>query len=222
MNSDCKRPFSSLSPPSSPQYRTKSIVRNEPGPPKPTLDLADDREQLLIMAKESIPSPSREDVVEPDACYTILNKPLGTTRHVRIITIGAGASGINMTRTLQQSLTNFEHVVYEKNREVGGTWLENRYPGCRCDIPSHNYQFSWRKKQDWTNFCADANEIEQYLMECRDEVCKKDEIKLHHQVTGMTWMEDEGKWKVKVMNLEQEEEFEDYADFVINASGILK
>ncbi|KAF4629540.1 hypothetical protein G7Y89_g8604 [Cudoniella acicularis] len=59
-------------------------------------------------------SPPKEE-------YKISESPLGTARHVRIITIGAGASGINMIRTLREKLTNYEHVVYEKNPSVGGT-----------------------------------------------------------------------------------------------------
>lgn len=63
------------------------------------------------------------------APYTVLEQPLGTTRHLRIITIGAGISGLNMIRALRKTMTDYEHVVYEKNDEIGGTWYENRYPG---------------------------------------------------------------------------------------------
>lgn len=64
-----------------------------------------------------------------DGEYTILEQPLGSTRHIRIVTIGAGISGLNMIRTLRRTMTDFEHVVYEKNADIGGTWYENRYPG---------------------------------------------------------------------------------------------
>ncbi|EHL01173.1 putative sterigmatocystin biosynthesis monooxygenase stcW [Glarea lozoyensis 74030] len=84
--------------------------------------------------------------------YAVSERPLGTPRHVRIVTIGAGASGINMIRTLREKLSDYEHVVYDKNPSVGGTWYENRYPGCRCDIPAHNYQFSWKKNPAWKLF----------------------------------------------------------------------
>ncbi|KAK7952393.1 flavin-binding protein monooxygenase [Apiospora aurea] len=99
------------------------------------------------------------------APYTVVEKPLGSTKHVRIVGIGAGPSGLNLIRTLRKQLTNYELVIYEKNHDVGGTWLENRYPGCRCDVPSHNYQFSWRPNPAWSNFFAPAEEIRQYL--CR-------------------------------------------------------
>jgi hypothetical protein len=39
-----------------------------------------------------------------------------------------------------------EHVIYEKNEDIGGTWLENRYPGAACDVPSHAYTFNFALK----------------------------------------------------------------------------
>lgn len=51
------------------------------------------------------------------------------TRKVRVISIGAGITGILNSYQFQKHLENIEHVVYEKNPDIGGTWLENRYPG---------------------------------------------------------------------------------------------
>ncbi|KAL9092883.1 MAG: hypothetical protein Q9165_004301 [Trypethelium subeluteriae] len=62
-------------------------------------------------------------------------------RRIRVLTIGAGVSGILLAYKIQKELKNIDHVIYEKNAEVGGTWIENRYPGCACDIPSHAYAF---------------------------------------------------------------------------------
>lgn len=60
-----------------------------------------------------------------------LTRPMGSLkRQVRILIIGAGMSGLNMVHVLQKYLPSVEYTVYEKNNEVGGTWLENRYPGC--------------------------------------------------------------------------------------------
>jgi hypothetical protein len=66
--------------------------------------------------------------------YTVVDQPLGTVKPVRIICIGAGASGINMAYQTKNFLRNVELVIYEKNPKIGGTWFENRYPGCKCDI----------------------------------------------------------------------------------------
>lgn len=156
------------------------------------------------------------------AKYEILEQPLGTTTHVRIITIGAGASGLNVIRTLRKHLQNFEHVVYEKNADVGGTWFENRYPGCRCDIPSHNYQFSWRTNPDWTSFYSDNYEIHAYFKSLCDEEKMWNSIRLSHIVKFAQWNEEEGLWHVKVKDMTTNNEFEDTCHFLLDGSGILK
>jgi cation diffusion facilitator CzcD-associated flavoprotein CzcO len=158
----------------------------------------------------------------PRAAYTVQEQPLGSTRHIRIVGIGAGASGLNLIRTLRLNLSDYEAVIYEKNADVGGTWLENRYPGCKCDVPSHSYQFSWRRKKDWTNFFSGAEEIGEYLCRVCDEEGMRDSIKTLHQVVSAQWDEKDGQWELVVRNLETGEEFGDYANFLVDGSGILK
>ncbi|KAL3463950.1 FAD/NAD(P)-binding domain-containing protein [Aspergillus heterothallicus] len=157
----------------------------------------------------------------PKSKYTICEQPLGTTRPLRIISIGAGASGINMARTLRLHMMNYTHVVYEKNPAVGGTWFENRYPGCKCDIPAHNYQFSWFPNPGWRSFFADAGEIEEYL--CR--ACESEKlaggIKLEHRVVGAWWVENKGQWRVSVENLRSGKVFDDWCHFLLDGTGIL-
>lgn len=68
------------------------------------------------------------------AKYDVTDQPIGTIKPVRVIAIGAGASGINMAYQTKQFLKEVDLMVYEKNPDVGGTWFENRYPGCKCDI----------------------------------------------------------------------------------------
>ena len=75
---------------------------------------------------------------------TIREEPYGTKKKMRIALLGAGVSGLNFFKFAEEKLENVEIVCYEKNSDVGGTWLENRYPGCACDIPSVVYQFPWR------------------------------------------------------------------------------
>lgn len=154
--------------------------------------------------------------------YTVREQALGAPKPLRIICIGAGVSGINLLRTLRANLEDYEAVVYEKNDDVGGTWFENRYPGCKCDIPSHCYQYSWQQNKEWSSFFAPAGEIGQYL--CR--VCERENlnqsIKLLHQVVAARWDEPSGLWNLRVRNLKTGEQFDDTANFLINACGILK
>lgn len=95
---------------------------------------------------------SASELLRPvaSAPYVVPDKRLGEPRHLRVIAIGAGASGLNLARQIDQHMNNVDLTIYEKNPEVGGTWYENRYPGCACDIPSHNYQFTWEPNPDWT------------------------------------------------------------------------
>ncbi|SPN96716.1 related to steroid monooxygenase [Cephalotrichum gorgonifer] len=155
--------------------------------------------------------------------YAVRESPMFDPRPIRIIGIGAGASGINMIRTLRQTLSGlpFEHVVYEKNKGIGGTWLENRYPGCRCDVPSHSYQFSWRKNPSWSNLFASAAEIEGYLRDICDEEDMWGCIRTSHRVLSAVWSEEKSVWQVEVENTGTKEVVQDVADFLIDASGIL-
>lgn len=166
----------------------------------------------------------RSDGAPPTSVYSIKEAPLGAPKHLRIVTIGAGASGINLIRTLRNTLPagTFEHVVYEKNKDVGGTWYENRYPGCRCDVPSHDYQFSWRKNPEWSNFFAPAAEINAYLCRICDDEDMRSVIKTAHSVRGARWVEEEGMWHLDVTDLASGTIIEDKAHFLIDATGILK
>jgi hypothetical protein len=79
--------------------------------------------------------------VERDPRYeipdTVLKAP--SIRRLRILSVGAGITGIMNAYYIQKELNNVEHVIYEKNNDIGGVWYENRYPGCACDVPSHAY-----------------------------------------------------------------------------------
>ena len=154
--------------------------------------------------------------------YTINEDPLGTARPIRIVTIGAGASGINMAYQLQLHLPTASHRVYEKNDDIGGTWFENRYPGCKCDIPSHNYQFAWAPNPGWTAFYAEADEIRRYLVNCCESHGLRKYIKTRHTVVGAWWSEAQGAWRLKIRDGDGKREFEDECEILIDGSGILK
>ena len=160
----------------------------------------------------------------PKRTYPPPTTPAFTPRRIHIITIGAGPSGLNIIRTLRQVLGNlpFTHIVYEKNHSVGGTWLENRYPGLRCDVPSHSYQFSWRPSRTWSNFFASGSEIEQYLIEAAKEEDLLKDVRTGMKVVSVVWMEGKGRWLVRMWDLNTKKEVEEECDFLVDASGILK
>lgn len=65
--------------------------------------------------------------------YRIREQPYGTKREVKVILMGAGASTLNFLKQAEDQMSNLNITVYEKNSDVGGTWFENRYPGCACE-----------------------------------------------------------------------------------------
>lgn len=81
--------------------------------------------------------------------YFVRDEHIFTPKLVRVIVIGAGISGIAFAYKAL-SLENVEYVIYEKNSDVGGTWLESRYPGCSCDIPAHSYSYPWVGNPNWS------------------------------------------------------------------------
>jgi cation diffusion facilitator CzcD-associated flavoprotein CzcO len=66
----------------------------------------------------------------------ITERAIDEPRPLRVIYIGAGVSGICAAIKFPQYVPNVNLVIYEKNADVGGTWFENRYPGCACGRPN--------------------------------------------------------------------------------------
>ena len=85
----------------------------------------------------------------------------------RCAVIGAGASGLAAAHRLRQA--GVEVTVFEKNADVGGTWLENVYPGCRVDVPNQLYSFSFAQTNDWVSRFSAQPDLLAYLQRtCKD------------------------------------------------------
>ena len=84
----------------------------------------------------------------------------GTTQkavHTRALIIGTGFSGLGMAIALQKQGVDF--LILEKADDVGGTWRDNTYPGCACDVPSHLYSFSFEPNATWSKLFSPQPEI---------------------------------------------------------------
>jgi 4-hydroxyacetophenone monooxygenase len=114
----------------------------------------------------------------------------------RVLVIGAGMSGILAAHRLRQAGVDF--VVVEKNPDVGGTWLENTYPGCRVDNPNHNYSYSFAQRHDWPFFYSTQDVLLGYLRDCADQFGVRDAIRFGTEVRSATWSEADGRWRVVV------------------------
>ena len=81
--------------------------------------------------------------------------------HTRALIIGTGFSGLGMAIALQKQGVDF--IILEKADEIGGTWRDNSYPGCACDVPSHLYSFSFEPNPAWSRAFSPQAEIFAYL-----------------------------------------------------------
>src|SRR5881275_1520496 len=83
-------------------------------------------------------------------------------RHFAVLVIGAGASGLGAAIRLRQAGVD-DLAVLEKAPDLGGTWRDNTYPGCACDVPSALYSYSFAPNPGWTRAFAQQPEIRSYL-----------------------------------------------------------
>src|ERR1700759_3939976 len=121
--------------------------------------------------------------------YHIRESPMGTKRNLKVIFMGAGCSGINFASQLQKRMENIDLTIYEKNLDFGGTWLENRYPGCACDIPSVSYQYTWARKPDWSQYYSGAREIHDYFKTVAIENNVDKFVKFNHKIIKAEWLD---------------------------------
>ena len=84
------------------------------------------------------------------------------TQHVSVAVIGSGFAGLGTAIALKQSGRD-DFVVLERASDVGGTWRDNSYPGCACDVPSHVYSFSFAPNPNWSHSFSRQPEIQAYL-----------------------------------------------------------
>ncbi|KAG2413129.1 hypothetical protein HFD88_010688 [Aspergillus terreus] len=151
--------------------------------------------------------------------FTLKDATVENFRRVRVVVIGAGFSGIYAGIRCSEWLRNVDLTIYDKNDGIGGTWWENRYPGCACDIPAHSYVYSFEPNPAWSSFYVSSSEIQGYLQMVHDKYSVGRFVKLQHKVVGCKWEPEQCKWHVEVENLETNDRFIDVADVVINAPG---
>ncbi|KJA23554.1 hypothetical protein HYPSUDRAFT_66239 [Hypholoma sublateritium FD-334 SS-4] len=147
--------------------------------------------------------------------------PIHEPKHLKIICVGAGASGLLLAYKLQRSFDNFELMIYEKNEDISGTWLENTYPGCACDIPAHVYTYTFEPNPNWSSVYSGSREIRDYFLSFAKKYELHKYIKLRHQVSGAVWNDKTGQWDVDIANLENGSVMHDSCDIFISAVGVL-
>ncbi len=119
-------------------------------------------------------------------------KPADTKQ---ILIIGSGFAGLCMAIKLrEQGIEDFQ--ILERGSDVGGTWRDNHYPGCACDVQSHLYSFSFEPNPDWTRMFARQPEIRAYLEKCTDKYDLRRHIVFDANVQSARYDETSASWTV--------------------------
>jgi 4-hydroxyacetophenone monooxygenase len=138
-------------------------------------------------------------------------------RPFHVVVIGAGMSGLLAAHRLQQAGVSF--VVVDKNDDVGGTWLENTYPGCRVDNPNHNYSYSFAQRHDWPFHYSTQDVLWRYFRECADAFGLRGHIRFRTEVQALSWSDTDARWTVHVRTPDGDRTLT--ADAVVSAVGQL-
>ncbi|MCA1006385.1 NAD(P)/FAD-dependent oxidoreductase [Rhodococcus hoagii] len=115
------------------------------------------------------------------------------TRHHEVIVVGAGISGIGAVIRLQRMGID-DVVILEKGDALGGTWRDNTYPGCACDVPSALYSYSFAPNPGWSRLFAGQNEIREYIERTAAEHGVRERVEFGTELVRAQWDETTRRW----------------------------
>jgi cyclohexanone monooxygenase len=118
--------------------------------------------------------------------------------HVEVVVVGAGFAGLYMLYRLRG--TGIGALCFEAAADVGGTWYYNRYPGCRCDVESLQYSYSFSKELQqewqWTERYATQPEILRYVQHVAERFDLRRDIRFNSRVVSAVYDEKLNRWRV--------------------------
>ncbi|KAH7310372.1 cyclohexanone monooxygenase [Rhexocercosporidium sp. MPI-PUGE-AT-0058] len=148
------------------------------------------------------------------------------TNRADVLIIGAGISGMTTAIDMIRKGNGRNFIIVEKGNQVGGTWNDQRYPGCCCDVWSHLYSLSFEPNPNWTREYPGQEEILDYLVDVAHKYQLYKHIRFNSSVDEARWDETSYTWKTKITRLgSKDSEFgQDYtitSDFLVSGVGQL-
>lgn len=116
--------------------------------------------------------------------------------HLRVAIIGSGFSGLGTAIKLKQDGIE-DFLVFERAEDLGGTWRDNSYPGCACDVPSHLYSFSFALNPSWSRSFSGQAEIWAYMRRCVERFGVAPHLRFGHEVLSARWDTTAQHWIVE-------------------------
>ncbi|QFZ18801.1 flavin-containing monooxygenase [Saccharothrix syringae] len=114
----------------------------------------------------------------------------------RVVVIGAGPSGLLVGHRLAQAGVPF--VIHEKNPDVGGTWFDNTYPGCRIDVASRLYDYSFAPRSDWPDHFCTRDEVLRYFRRFARDTGVAGHVRFRSEVVAAAWDDRASRWRLTV------------------------
>ncbi|PND55424.1 cyclohexanone monooxygenase [Mycobacterium sp. ENV421] len=142
--------------------------------------------------------------------------PIPSTTTMAII--GAGLAGIAVALAAAEEGVHF--AIYDRNDDVGGTWLTTTYPGIGVDTPSAYYSLSREVNPDWSNYYPQGAEYQAYLVELADKHDLRRHIRFGTEVEALWWDEQRREWQIHSRTADGTRTI-DYASVVVTAAGYL-
>lgn len=121
----------------------------------------------------------------------------GPVDQIDILVVGAGFGGIAMADRLLRDKRGRDFLVLEAADEVGGTWRDNTYPGCACDVPTALYSLAHHAHPGWSHSFGRQSEISSYLVSVADRMGLRERLVTSCEVTGASWNADRAVWEVE-------------------------
>jgi cation diffusion facilitator CzcD-associated flavoprotein CzcO len=115
---------------------------------------------------------------------------------IGVAIVGSGFSGLAMAVELKRS-GHDDFVILERARDVGGTWRDNSYPGCACDVPSHLYSFSFAPNPNWSSTFSPQEEIHEYLRGVAQREQLLPHVRFGCEVEEAVWDEECSRWRIR-------------------------
>lgn len=143
-------------------------------------------------------------------------KPIPSTTTMAII--GAGIAGIAVALAAAEEGVRFE--IFDRNDDVGGTWLTTTYPGIGVDTPSAYYSLSRDVNPDWSSYYPTGGEYQAYLVALADKHDLRRHIRFGTEVEALWWDEARQQWQIHSRSADGARSI-DYASVVVTAAGYL-
>ncbi|MCV7229527.1 flavin-containing monooxygenase [Mycolicibacterium komossense] len=137
---------------------------------------------------------------------------------MNVAIIGAGIAGINAALSAAEAGVAYE--IFDRNDEVGGTWLTTKYPGIGVDTPSAYYSLSREVNPEWTNYYPQGAEYQAYLVALADKHRLREHTRFNTEVEALWWDEDRKQWQIHSVDGVGTRDVS-YARVVITAAGYL-